>query len=305
MRIAITGASGFVGTALVPSLLSDGHEVIRLVRGVPRGAEEHRWDPEAGIPDLGELGPVDAVIHLAAENLAARRWSPTVKARILESRANPTRALAASLARASVRPRVLISASAIGYYGNRGDAPLTETSGPGEGFLSEVCQAWEAAADPARAAGIRVVHPRFGVILDRRGGALGAMLLPFRLGVGGRLGSGTQYFSWVSMKDVLDVVGHMLVDDRLEGPVNVTAPNPVTNAEFTRTLGHVLHRPAVIPVPGFALRALIGEIADAELLGGKRVLPAALEAAGYRFRHPDLEGALRAALGRVNATPAA
>jgi uncharacterized protein (TIGR01777 family) len=305
MRIAITGATGLVGTALAPFLQGGGHEVIRLVRGAPRGPGEHRWSPEAGLTDPAALGPLDAVIHLAGENVAGARWTPAVKARIRDSRIGPTTALARSLAAMPVKPRVFISASAIGYYGNRGGEPLTERSAPGQGFLPETCQAWEAAADPARAAGIRVVHPRFGIILDARGGALGKMRLPFSLGLGGPLGAGTQYFSWVGMEDVLGALLFALTHDEVAGPINVTAPNPVTNAEFTRTLGRVLRRPAVIPVPAFALTALFGEMADAELLGSKRVLPAALQQAGFPFLHPHLEDALRFTLGRVEATPLA
>lgn len=305
MRIAITGASGLVGTALVPFLQGGGHEVIRLVRGTPRGPGEHRWSPETGLVDAAGLGPLDAVIHLAGENVAGGRWTPAMKARIRDSRVGPTAALARSLAAAPVKPRVFISASAIGIYGNRGNEALSEQSAPGEGFLPETCQAWEAAADPARAAGIRVVHPRFGIILDARGGALGKMRLPFSLGLGGPLGPGTQYFSWIGMEDVLGALLFALTHDEVSGPLNFTAPNPVTNAEFTRTLGRVLRRPAFIPVPGFALTALFGEMADAELLGSKRVLPVALQQAGFSFVQPQLEDALRFTLGRVEATPVA
>lgn len=296
MRIAITGSSGLVGNALVPFLQGNGHEVLRLVRGTPRAPGEHQWRPDAGIADIDALGPLDAVIHLAGENVAGGRWTAAMKARIRSSRVGPTAALARSLAAASVRPQVLISASAIGYYGDRGADVLTEQSGPGEGFLPETCQAWEADADAARAAGIRVVHPRFGIILDARGGALGKMRLPFSLGLGGPIGSGTQYYSWVGMEDVLGALLFAVTHEALRGAVNVTSPNPVTNAEFTRTLGRVLRRPAVIPVPAFALRAAFGELADAELLSSKRVVPAALEQAGFSFRHPHLEDALRRAL---------
>lgn len=301
MRIAITGASGLVGTALVPLLKGGGHEIVRLVRGTP-GHGEHQWSPDRGIADVAALGPIDAVIHLAGESVAAARWSPAVKARIRDSRVGPTRALARSLADAPLRPRVLVSASAIGYYGSRGDQPLTEASGPGRGFLADVCREWEAATTPAADAGIRVVQSRFGIILDARGGALGKMRLPFSLGLGGPLGSGTQYYSWVSMEDVCGALLFALTHDQLKGPVNVTSPQPVTNAEFTRTLGRVLRRPAVIPVPAFALTALFGELAQAELLGSRRVLPAALQSAGFIFLLPSLEDALRHTLGRRPAT---
>ena len=297
MRIAITGASGLVGTALVPFLKGSGHEVVRLVRGTPSHGE-HQWSPERGIADVAALGPIDAVIHLAGESVAGARWSPAVKARIRDSRVGPTRALARSLADAPLRPRVLVSASAIGYYGSRGDQPLTEGSGPGRGFLADVCREWEAATTPAADAGIRVVQSRFGIILDARGGALGKMRLPFSLGLGGPLGPGTQYYSWVAMEDVCGALLFALTHDQLAGPVNVTSPQPVTNAEFTRTLGRVLRRPAVIPVPTFALTALFGELARGELLGSRRVLPAALQSAGFIFLLPRLEDALRRALGR-------
>ena len=297
MRIAITGASGLVGSALVPFLEESGHQVARLVRGTPHGPDEHRWSPDLGIPDAAAMGSVDAVIHLAGESVAGGRWTPAMKARIRDSRIGPTRALAQSLAGAPVPPSVLISASAIGIYGNRGDEALTEASPRGHGFLADVCEAWEAAADPARGAGIRVVHPRFGIILDAHGGALGRMTVPFRLGLGGRLGPGTQHWSWVGIADVVNALLFAVTHDTMRGPINVTAPHPVTNAEFTRVLARTLHRPAVMPVPALVLRAVIGEMADAELLSSKRVLPAALQGAGFAFRHSRLEDALRHSLG--------
>lgn len=303
MRIAITGASGLVGSALVAFLQAHGHDVLRLVRGTPRHPTEHRWSPDTGIVDTSILGTVEGVIHLAGESVAGGRWTPARKAKIRGSRVGPTQALARSLAGMRARPRVLISASAIGIYGNRGDEMLTEASPRGAGFLADVCDAWEAAAQSAREAGIRVVHSRFGIVLDARGGALGKMMLPFRLGLGGRLGPGTQYWSWVGIEDVIDALLFALTHDEVSGPINVTAPYPVTNAEFTRELGRVLHRPTVVPVPGFLLTALLGELADAELLSSKRVMPAALQQAGFSFKHPQLEDALRFTLRHATPTP--
>ena len=301
MRIAITGASGLVGTALVPHLEARGHSVVRLQRAgrsapASGGAPTHTWSPARGIEHPESLGTIDAVVHLAGESVAGARWSPAVKARIRDSRVGPTRALAQSLATLAQLPQVMVSASAIGYYGDRGNEALTEHSTPGSGFLADVCRDWERATAPARTAGIRVVTTRFGIILDGHGGALGKMRLPFSLGLGGRLGSGQQIYSWVAIADVAGALTLAIEHDRLQGPVNVTAPYPVSNADFTRTLGRVLHRPAILPVPAFALRAAVGELADAELLSSKRVLPQALEAAGYQFAHPLLEGAVRAAL---------
>ena len=305
MRIAITGASGLVGSALVPFLQRHGHEVLRLVRRTPQGPTEHRWSPDSGIVDASTAGPVDGVIHLAGESVAGGRWTPAMKARIRDSRVGPTHALARSLVGMPARPRVFICASAMGFYGNRGDEVLTEASPRGNGFLADVCEAWEAAAQPAREAGIRVVHPRFGIILDARGGALVKMMLPFRLGLGGRLGPGTQYWSWVGIEDVLGALLFALTRDEISGPINVTAPLAVTNAEFTRTLGVVLRRPTVFPVPGVLLKALVGEMAEAELLSSKRVTPAALQQAGFTFKHPRLEHALRFTLGYAATTPGA
>ena len=303
MRIAITGASGLVGSALVPHLAARGHDVVRLQRarrtdrpGSDAQVGAHTWSPDRGLDHPERLGAIDAVVHLAGESVAGARWSTAVKARIRDSRVGPTRAFAQSLATLPHRPKVMVSASAIGFYGDRGNEPLTEHSPAGSGFLADVCREWEHATTPATAAGIRVVTVRFGIILDARGGALGKMRLPFSLGLGGRLGSGEQIYSWVAMADVVGALTLALEREALQGPVNVTAPHPVSNAEFTRTLGRVLQRPTVIPVPAFALRAAVGELADAELLSSKRVLPQALEAAGYRFAHPHLEDALRATL---------
>jgi uncharacterized protein (TIGR01777 family) len=239
---------------------------------------------------------VDAVVHLAGESIAAGRWTAAVKERIRRSRVDGTRLLAETLARLERRPRVLVSASAVGYYGDRGDEPLTEESPPGVGFLADVARAWEAAADPARAVGIRVVHPRLGLVLAREGGALPRMALPFRLGLGGVIGSGRQYWSWIALPDAVRVIERALADATLAGPVNAVAPAPATNREFTRALGRVLGRPTLLPFPALGVRLLMGEMGRALLLGSARVLPRRLERAGFRFEHPELEGALRGAL---------
>ncbi|MDQ3427753.1 MAG: TIGR01777 family oxidoreductase [Gemmatimonadota bacterium] len=299
LHVAVTGASGLLGSSLVPFLSTGGHRVTRLVRGAPREGEL-RWDPAGGQVDAAELEGVDAVVHLAGENVGAR-WTRERKRRIRESRADGTRVLAETLARMRRPPRVLVSASAIGVYGDRGSEILTEMSPPpgaSSDFLVAVGTEWEAATEPARAAGIRVVLLRFGIILTPAGGALGRMLPAFRLGGGGPLGSGDQWMSWIAIDDAAGAVHHALLSDSLEGPVNATAPEPVTNREFAATLGRVLGRPALVPVPGAALRLAFGEMADVALLGSQRVIPRRLVEAGYRHRHPALEGALRFLLGR-------
>lgn len=298
MRIVVTGASGLVGSALVPALEAEGHEVVRMVRGKPvDGAREIGWDPLKGIEDTGSLESADAVVHLAGENIAEGRWTAEKKARILESRVRGTRVLSEALARLNRAPKSLLCASAIGFYGDRGLEVLTEESTPGEGFLPEVCRQWESAANPARERGMRVVHLRFGVIFSAQGGALEKMLTPFKLGVGGKLGSGKQYMSWVTLDDAIGATKHALVTETLSGPVNVVSPQPVTNQEFTRTIGHVLSRPTLFSVPAFAARLAFGEMADAALLASARVEPQRLIQTGYRFQNPDLEKALRHLLG--------
>ncbi len=291
--IAVSGSHGFIGSALVPALLARGDRVMRLVRGTAPGAGDVAWDPSAGRIDAGRLDGVDAVIHLAGENISAGRWTPARKTRIRDSRVHGTRLLAETLTRLSRPPRVFISASATGYYGSRGSEILREDSAPGSGFLADVCRDWEAAADPARRAGVRVLHTRFGIVLSPRGGILGRVLPVFRMGLGGPLGTGRQYFSWIAVDDLIAAMLHVLTTESVSGPVNVVAPHPVTNAEFTRALGRALSRPAVVPVPAAALRLLFGEMADDALLASERVEPARLLASGFVFRFPEIDTALR------------
>jgi len=298
MKVAITGAGGFVGSALVPFLTAGGHEVVRLVRRAPRAAGEARWDPAGGNVERAALEGVDAVVHLAGENIAGGRWTPARKERLRASRLGPTRLLAETLAGLARPPRVLVSSSAVGVYGDRGDAWVDESDPPGGDFLGRLAVEWEAATAPAARAGIRVVHLRTGIALSPLGGALGKMLLPFRMGVGGALGSGRQYMSWIALDDLLGAIHHALVTDAPAGPLNAVAPEPVTNAVFTRTLARVLGRPALLPAPAWALRLAFGEMADAALLASTRVRPGRLLDSGYAFRFPDLEGALRHVLGR-------
>jgi uncharacterized protein (TIGR01777 family) len=298
MHVVVSGSRGLVGSALVPFLTTGGHRVTRLVRGAPTNSDEAAWDPARGVTEPSRLDGVDAVVHLAGANIAAGRWTPARKAEIRQSRVEGTRSLCDALARLTHPPNVFVSASAIGFYGDRGAQTLTEESGAGSGFLSEVCREWEAATEPASRVGIRVVNLRFGMILSPAGGALRKMLLPFRLGMGGRVGSGEQFTSWIGLDDAIGAVHHALCEESVRGPVNAVAPAPVSNAEFTRTLARVLRRPALVPLPAFAARLLFGEMADALLLGGARVLPARLQASGYRFRFAELESALRHLLGR-------
>lgn len=296
LHVAITGASGFIGRALEAFLTTGGHRVTRLVRRPPT-VDEVRWDPDA-VADLSSLGPVDAVVHLAGESIAGGRWSAERKAAIRTSRVSGTANLVAALGRLTRPPSVLVAASAVGIYGDRPDERLSETASTGIGFLADVGREWEAASAAAGAAGIRVVHARFGIVLSPDGGALAQMLPPFRLGVGGRLGSGRQWMSWVALDDAIGALHHAIFTDSMSGPVNVTAPAPVSNAQFSGILARVLGRPAIVPVPAAALRLAFGELADEALLAGQRVLPGALDAAGHRFRFADLESALRHVLGR-------
>lgn len=299
MHIAITGSTGLLGTALVGFLRTGGHTVTRVVRSQPRRPDEIRWDIPAGELDAQGLRGVDAVVHLAGAGIADKRWTEERKRVILESRTQGTGLLARTLAGMDDGPRVLVAASGIDFYGDRGDEVLTEDSGPGEGFLPEVVKAWEAAADPARAAGVRVVHLRFGIVLTPRGGALGRLLPLFKAGLGGRLGSGRQYWPWVSRDDVLAIAAHALRAAELEGPVNAVAPNPVRNAEFARTLARVLKRPAVLPIPKAGPALVVGrELAHELLFTSRRALPERLTTSGYAFRHTTLEAALRDILRR-------
>jgi hypothetical protein len=300
-RIAVTGASGFVGSALVAALRGDGCEVLTVGRratGKGRsGKPDVEWDPRNGTLSAAALAGVDGIVHLAGETVG-RRWTRARKREIRDSRVVGTRLVADTIARLDPAPRVLVSASAIGYYGSRGDEWLDENSAPGADFLAEVTRAWELAADPARAAGVRVVCVRAGLVLGRTGGALKRMLPPFRLGFGGRLGGGGQWVSWIALADLVAVLRFALGTDTITGAVNAVSPSPVTNSEFTSTLARVLGRPALAPVSGFALRALFGDMAGCTLLASQRVRPARLERAGFEFTQPALEGALRSDLGR-------
>jgi len=298
MRILISGASGFLGQALTRALRESGHEPVALVRRAARG-DEIQWDPERPL-DPAKLTGCDAVVHLAGKNIAGR-WTTKFKQEVLASRVRGTRTLAAAAGesfRRTGQPRVFVSASGVGYYGNRGDELLTEESSAGTGFLAEVSKQWEAATAPASDAGVRVVCLRIGVVLARDGGALKPMLLPFRLGLGGRVGSGKQYWSWVALDDVIGAMIFALQNDSLRGPVNVVAPSPVRNEEFVRELGRALHRPTIFPLPELAVRALLGEMGQELLLTSARAMPAKLRAAGYTFPYTVLEDALRAALAR-------
>lgn len=301
MHVFISGSTGLIGSAMVAFLRAGGHGVTRLARNAGVAAEADgidavAWDPQADPWDAAPLAGADAVVHLAGENIAAGRWTEAMKARIRDSRVGPTRRLCEALARLSNPPQTLACASAIGYYGDRGEETLVETSPPGKGFLPEACVDWEGATRPAADAGIRVVNLRIGVVLAGNGGALKKMLTPFKLGLGGIVGSGKQYWSWISLDDVVGAIHHAILTETLSGPVNATAPNPTTNYEFTKTLGKVIHRPTVLPLPAFAARLMLGEMADDLLLGSAKVLPERLAQSGYAFRHPTLEEALRSQL---------
>ncbi len=301
MKVIVTGSTGLVGQALIRSLISEGHGVTRLVRGEAQtfrapNSVAVQWEPVTGVVDAKELEGHDAAVHLAGESIADGRWTDEKKRRIRDSRVVGTRLFAETLAGLKDKPKVLVSASAIGFYGNRGSEVLVEESASGDDFLSEVCREWEKAALPASQAGIRIVHLRIGVVLSADGGALQKMLTPFKLGVGGKVGSGEQYMSWITLDDLVGIIRYALTNEEMRGPVNAVAPNPVTNAEFTKALGNVLGRPTIFPMPAFAARLAFGEMADALLLSSTRVEPARLKESGFKFAEAEIEGALRQAL---------
>ncbi|MQY02529.1 TIGR01777 family oxidoreductase [Actinomadura macrotermitis] len=295
MKLSVTGSTGLIGTALVRSLLADGHEVLRLVRHEPAAPDEVRWDPAGGRVDPRGVEGVDAVVHLAGAGIGDRPWTASYKRQVRDSRVLGTRTIAEAVAKAKDGPRVLVSGSAVGYYGDTGGRAVDESAPSGAGFLAEVVRDWEAAAAPAAEAGVRVVHPRTGIVLTAEGGLLGKVLPLFRLGLGGKLGDGRQWISWIGLDDQVAAL-RFLVDGDLAGPVDLTAPNPVTNADYTKAVGRALGRPTPFTVPAFALRAVLRGFADEGALISQRVLPKRLLEAGFGFAHPDLDGALRAVL---------
>lgn len=299
LKVLVSGSTGMIGSALVPFLTTGGHQVVRLVRSTGQGGEDTiSWRPELGQLETEQLEGLDAIVHLAGENIAARRWGQRQKARIRDSRVEPTTLLCQTLRRLKRPPRVAVVASAIGYYGSRGESWLDEATPPGEGFLAQTCQEWEAATAAARSAGVRVVNLRLGMVLSPGGGAMARMLTPFRLGLGGRIGNGRQWVSWIALDDVLGAIYHALATSELQGPVNAVAPFAVTNRELTRALGCVLGRPTLLPMPGLAARLAFGEMAKELLLASTRVQPRALVQTGYSFLFPELEWALRHLLGK-------
>jgi uncharacterized protein (TIGR01777 family) len=289
-RILVSGVSGPIGASLLPSLKTRGYEVTRLVRGAVTGEGQISWNPAKSISPHAVTG-FDAVVHLAGESIVGR-WTDEKKRKIRDSRVAGTAALAQALAQAKDKPQVFVCSSAIGYYGDRGHEVLNEQSSPGSGLLPDVCREWEAATKAAADAGIRTVQMRTGVVLSPKGGALGKMLTPFKMGVGGRIGNGRQWMSWIDVQDMVGAIHHILKSDLLQGPVNMVAPRPVTNAEFTRTLASVLSRPAIFPLPAFVVKLVFGEMGETVLLGSQRVEPAQLVASGYPFRFSDLRASL-------------
>jgi uncharacterized protein (TIGR01777 family) len=296
-RIAVTGASGLIGSALARSLTADGHEVVRLVRHAPRAADEVRWDPEGGRVDPAGLAGCHAVVNLAGAGVGDRRWTDAYKQRIRDSRVNGTAALARAVASLDEqdRPRVFVNGSAMGYYGETGDRTVDESAPAGEGFLPALCVEWEAATTPAQEAGVRTVFTRTGLVVSRKGGAWGRLFPLFQAGLGGRMGDGRQYWSFIALHDEVAAIRHLIETDGLSGPFNLTAPNPLTNREITAAMGRVLHRPTLFAVPAPVLRSVLGEMAG-DVLGSARVLPARLLESGFRFAFPEIEGAIRAAL---------
>nr|WP_168508256.1 TIGR01777 family oxidoreductase [Streptomyces sp. S1D4-11]QIY95427.1 TIGR01777 family protein [Streptomyces sp. S1D4-11] len=294
-RIAIAGASGLIGSALTRSLTADGHEVVRLVRRAPRGKDEVRWDPDGQRMDAAGLAGCAAVVNLAGAGVASRRWTEAYKRKILDSRVRGTATLAAAVASLDERPRVFVNGSAIGFYGETGDRVVDESAPPGEGFLPSVCVAWEGAAAPAREAGVRTVFARTGLVVAREGGAWGKLFPLFKAGLGGRMGDGRQYWSYISLHDEVAAIRHLIDTSSLSGPVNLTAPTPLTNREITEAMGRVLHRPTVFPTPAPLLRLALGDMSG-DILGSQRVHPTRLLSSGFAFAFPSIEGALRAAL---------
>ncbi|MEU1448408.1 TIGR01777 family oxidoreductase [Streptomyces mirabilis] len=294
-RVAIAGASGLIGSALTRSLTADGHEVVRLVRRAPRGKDEVRWDPDGQRMDAAGLAGCAAVVNLAGAGVASRRWTEAYKRKILDSRVRGTATLAAAVASLDERPRVFVNGSAIGFYGETGDRVVDESAPPGEGFLPSVCVAWEGAAAPAREAGVRTVFARTGLVVAREGGAWGKLFPLFKAGLGGRMGDGRQYWSYISLHDEVAAIRHLIDTSSLSGPVNLTAPTPLTNREITEAMGRVLHRPTVFPTPAPLLRLALGDMSG-DILGSQRVHPTRLLSSGFTFAFPSIEGALRAAL---------
>lgn len=296
MKILITGASGMIGAALQKELRAKGHDLLLTTREEPKDAMHVQWDAEKGFANVEQLEGIDAAIHLAGESIAALRWTDDKKKAIRESRVKGTRSVIDAIGKLKARPKVLVAASAIGYYGERGEEILTEASGAGEGFLPDVCKEWEAESRRAEDAGVRTVLLRTATVLSKDGGALGTMLLPFKLGVGGVIGDGKQWFSWVALDDHVSAIIFALENESLRGAINSSSPNPVTNEEFTKTMGEVLYRPTIIPLPEFAVSTLLGEMGDALLLTSTRVVPKRLEDAGFEFKYPELKPALEHAV---------
>ncbi|MFE2473913.1 TIGR01777 family oxidoreductase [Streptomyces mirabilis] len=294
-RVAIAGASGLIGSALTRSLTADGHEVVRLVRRAPRGKDEVRWDPDGQRMDAAGLAGCAAVVNLAGAGVASRRWTEAYKRKILDSRVRGTATLAAAVASLDERPRVFVNGSAIGFYGETGDRVVDESAPPGEGFLPSVCVAWEGATAPAREAGVRTVFARTGLVVAREGGAWGKLFPLFKAGLGGRMGDGRQYWSYISLHDEVAAIRHLIDTSSLSGPVNLTAPTPLTNREITEAMGRVLHRPTVFPTPAPLLRLALGDMSG-DILGSQRVHPTRLLSSGFAFAFPSIEEALRAAL---------